>query len=214
LTLYHGSKNGINGLIDLKHSRDNIDFGTGFYLAEKKTQPLQLISSIENRSPKLYTCSLAISNLKMLHIKNWEDWLFAIAYNRDMIPKSAKKLKNKYAELINGYDIVIGKIANDNIFNILDNMFANNLGYTVDCVKQVVPYMTLGDQVVLKTAAAISNLKIVNCEDLLEEKRKKLLADRVNERHALNNIVGEKMRKYRGENIYWNDYILKVENAL
>ena len=47
LTLYHGSKSGIDGAI-APMSRDRCDFGKGFYMGDEKSQPLTLICNYSN----------------------------------------------------------------------------------------------------------------------------------------------------------------------
>ncbi len=47
LTLYHGSKSGIDGTI-APMSRDRCDFGKGFYMGDEKSQPITLIFNCSN----------------------------------------------------------------------------------------------------------------------------------------------------------------------
>ena len=79
ITLYHGSKSGIQGNIAPK-SRDKCDFGRGFYMGTDPRQPLTLICNYPKA--KLYTLSIDLSDLKIIDIEVGLDWALLVAYNR------------------------------------------------------------------------------------------------------------------------------------
>ena len=61
--LFHGSKDGLSE-IDVHGSRDNCDFGKGFYLGETYRQALSFICEKENSSVYSFRCSLDGLKLK------------------------------------------------------------------------------------------------------------------------------------------------------
>lgn len=125
VTLYHGSKTGIHGAIT-PMSRERCDFGKGFYMGTDRTQPLTLICNYPNS--KLYTLSVDLSDLKILNVEVGLDWAFLIAYNRGKM-ESAKhtNIYNHFANLSKGYDRIIGYIANDRMFVVLDRFFRGEI---------------------------------------------------------------------------------------
>lgn len=65
ITLYHGSKNGLNGKIQ-PISRKLCDFGQGFYMGTSMEQPSTLICNYSGSI--LYTLELDDSNLKTVEL--------------------------------------------------------------------------------------------------------------------------------------------------
>ena len=61
LVLYHGSKKGISGEI-APISREECDFGSGFYMGTSTLQPLSLICNEDK--PKFYAVELDLTGLK------------------------------------------------------------------------------------------------------------------------------------------------------
>lgn len=121
ITLYHGSKSGIQEKIAPK-SRKHCDFGKGFYMGTEKSQPLTLICNYP--SAILYTLNVDLSDLKILDLKLDLDWALFVAYNRGkMDTVKGSKLYSKYAKLSKGFDIINGYIANDRMFIVLDRFF-------------------------------------------------------------------------------------------
>lgn len=63
--LYHGSKSGIEGVIEPK-SRKQCDFGRGFYMGTDPGQALTLICDYEKS--KFYIVSVDVNELKLLNV--------------------------------------------------------------------------------------------------------------------------------------------------
>lgn len=121
MILYHGSKSGIKGRI-APISRERCDFGAGFYMGTDPMQPLTLICDYEKA--RFYVVSLSLEGLRQLDILPDLEWAMIVAFNRgkmDII--KGTKLYEKYQQLCENKDIMIGSIANDRIFYVLDNFF-------------------------------------------------------------------------------------------
>lgn len=121
VTLYHGSKSGIRGKI-APISRERCDFGKGFYMGTDRTQPLTLICNYPDA--RIYTLSADLSDLRILDIEVGVDWALLVAYNRgkmDSIKGSA--IYDRFADLSKNCDMIIGYIANDRMFVVLDLFF-------------------------------------------------------------------------------------------
>ena len=121
ITLYHGSKSGIRGDI-APISRERCDFGKGFYMGTDRNQPLTLICNYPKA--KIYTLSLDLSNLKILDIEVGLDWALLVAYNRGKMEYvKNSSIYNRFADLSKDCDMIIGYIANDRMFVVLDRFF-------------------------------------------------------------------------------------------
>lgn len=123
--LYHGSKSGIVGAIEPK-SRKQCDFGKGFYMGTDPNQPLTLICDYEES--KFYIVSICTDALKSLEVNTDIDWAMLVAYNRGKMEKTKDTdLYNKYRDMMTDIDLIIGSIANDRMFYVIDNFFVGNV---------------------------------------------------------------------------------------
>ena len=123
--LYHGSKSGIVGAIEPK-SRKQCDFGKGFYMGTDPNQPLTLICDYEES--KFYIVSICADTLKSLEVNTDIEWAMLVAYNRGKMEKiKDTDLYNKYRDMMTNKDLVIGSIANDRMFYVIDNFFVGNV---------------------------------------------------------------------------------------
>jgi len=123
--LYHGSKSGIAGTIEPK-SRKQCDFGKGFYMGTDPNQPLTLICDYEES--KFYIVSIYADELASLEVNTDIEWAMLVAYNRGKMEKiKDTDLYNKYSDMMTGKDLIIGSIANDRMFYVIDNFFVGNV---------------------------------------------------------------------------------------
>ncbi len=123
--LYHGSKSGIVGKITPK-SRRQCDFGTGFYMGNDPNQPLTLICDYEKA--KFYIVSICMENLKTLEVSVDIKWAMTVAYNRGKMEQiKHTELYNKYRDMMADKDLIVGSIANDRMFYVIDNFFVGNI---------------------------------------------------------------------------------------
>jgi hypothetical protein len=164
--LYHGSRTGIVGPIGPK-SRNECDFGKGFYMGTQASQPLTLIFDSDRDvtdNEVFYTVELDLSGLRILYIPAKIDWALLVAYSRGEMKKYAgSPLYEKYSRMLESYDIAVGKIANDKLFTVLENFFLNRM--TDKGVVQCLSVLPLGDQYVALNEKACRRIKI------LEERR-------------------------------------------
>ena len=123
--LYHGSKSGIVGSVQPK-SRKQCDFGKGFYMGTDPNQPLTLICDYEKS--KFYIVSICADALKSLEVNTNIDWAMLVAYNRGKMEKiKDTDLYNKYRDMMTDKDLIIGSIADDRMFYVIDNFFIGNI---------------------------------------------------------------------------------------
>jgi transcriptional regulator with XRE-family HTH domain len=123
--LYHGSKSGINGSIQ-PISRTQCDFGSGFYMGTEPVQALTLICDFEKS--KFYIVSVDMNELAQLDVPPDIDWAMLVAFHRGKMEKiKDTSFYNKYRSMAENKDLVIGSIANDRMFFVIDNFFVGTI---------------------------------------------------------------------------------------
>lgn len=154
--LYHGSKSGIVGDIAPK-SREMCDFGKGFYMGTEPGQPLTLICDFEKS--KFYIVSIETRELDTSEIKADLDWAMLVAFHRGRMEQiKGTEFYNKYSLIDAGKDLVIGSIANDRMFYVLDNFFMGNI--TDAALVNSLSVLKLGKQYVATTEKACAAVRI------------------------------------------------------
>lgn len=153
--LYHGSKSGIEGDIEPK-SRKQCDFGEGFYMGTEPSQALTLICDYE--SAKFYIVSISVEDLAVLDVSADLEWAMIVAYHRGRTEKiKDTPFYNKYQEITKEKDLVIGSIANDRMFFVIDNFFIGNITDAVRIEKEVpISYL---EKLFMKEAAEENRVK-------------------------------------------------------
>ncbi|MGN0468953.1 MAG: DUF3990 domain-containing protein [Acutalibacteraceae bacterium] len=117
MILYHGSYLEI-AKPDLEHSRPNVDFGCGFYTTPIYDQAVKWCQKFKRRGKDGVVSQYqfdesAKKDLKVLSFDSYsEEWL-------DFI------LSCRSGNDITDYDIVIGGVANDKVFNTVELYFDN-----------------------------------------------------------------------------------------
>ena len=162
LVLYHGSKKGITGDI-APISREECDFGKGFYMGTSTLQPLTLVCNEDK--PKFYAVELDMTGLKVLTVDIGMDWAMLIAYHRkEMESAKGTAIYEKYAHMTDGYDIIIGYIANDRMYTELFRFFNKTLTDTalIHCLSA----LDAGKQYVAVSESACRQIKILREEPL------------------------------------------------
>ena len=205
VTLYHGSKSGIIGDI-APSSREHCDFGKGFYMGTEKAQPLTLICNYPDA--KLYTVKVDLSGLKILDIEVGIDWALLVAYNRgkmDSVKGSA--IYNRIAEMADGCDMLIGFIANDRMFVVLDRFFKGEI--TDEALIHSLSALKLGKQYVALTDKACKQIKILEEKALTDADRETLRIESEDNRSKGIALADEICRQYRREGRFF-DEILKA----
>lgn len=203
LILYHGSKNGIVGDI-APISRDECDFGKGFYMGTSTLQPLTLVCAEEK--PKFYTVELDLSGLKVLNVEIGIDWALLIAYYRkEMESAIGTEIYEKYSNFVNGYDIIIGYIANDRMYTELSRFFNRTLTDTalIHCLSA----LDLGKQYVAITEKACKQTKVLK-EESLSQLELAILRDMSVERRKDGIALADEIEvKYRREGKFFDEIL-------
>jgi len=156
--LFHGSKEEITGELSLSHSRENVDFGAGFYVGDNYEQSLDFICF--NQKGTMYVLNADFSSLKVLKLGVSIEWMLYIALNRGKLEKykDSKKLielKNK----LNSYDVIIAPIADNRMFTTIDDFTRSAI--TSEQAMHALKDLSLGDQIVFKSEESLKKLTIL-----------------------------------------------------
>jgi hypothetical protein len=170
-------------------------------------QPLTLVCN-EDKS-KFYTVELDITGLKVLTVEIGMDWAMLIAYYRkEMESAKGAPIYEKYAHMADGYDVIIGYIANDRMYTELSRFFNKTLTDValINCLSA----LDLGKQYVAISEKACKQIKILK-EEPLSGLELSLLKDMSTERRKEGIALAEEIEiKYRREGKFF-DEILKGE---
>lgn len=204
LELYHGSRDGIDG--DIKPiSRVSTDFSVGFYTEDRPEQALSIIR--DNGTNKLFY-SLYVDlehntngqglDLQVYNFEDIEKWALYIAYNRGRINNAESyTLLMKLINEINKYDIIIGDIADDRMFQAFNEFFDMNM--SIDALAFCLSKAQLGKQYVFKTEKACQIIRYGNIRKYNKDTDDKV-TDILREDIKLvkNTVIAEAKVKYRG----------------
>lgn len=203
LKLFHGSKNGLNGIIK-PISRNLCDFGQGFYMGTERTQPETLICNYENAT--LYDIELDTSSLVIKDIPLTIDWALFVAFNRGRLTyEISPALYKKYSEYKKGVDLFKGYIANDRMFVVLDRFFDGEI--TDTALVESLSALKLGTQYVAITQKACDAISIIHERKLSPDEKKALVMKSEENRKQGVSIANDICRKYRREGKYFDELI-------
>lgn len=165
ITVYHGSEKIVEQPA-FGEGKKNNDFGLGFYCTVNEELAKEwAVSSQRDGFSNRYTLNTEYLNILNLNcpdytILNWiavlvEHRLFSI---KSPVARRAKRyLIDNFSINVNAFDLIIGYRADDSYFDYAES-FLNN-GITVEQLAQAMRLGKLGEQIVIKSKAAFSNLK-------------------------------------------------------
>lgn len=208
LILYHGSKGGISG--DIKPvSRIRCDFGSGFYMGDTFLQPLTLICN--NDDAIFYILNVDLSGLKVLKVDIDLDWALLVAYHRGkMEGYEDSELFKKYQNMTSGYDMVIGYIANDRMFYVLEQFFEGQI--TDQALIQSLSALNLGRQYVALTEKACSQIKVIDKMKLSKQERQHMIEKSSQQRKEGINLANDICKKNRRTGLFFDEILSEEAN--
>lgn len=207
LVLYHGSKAGIKGPI-APVSRGHCDFGKGFYMGTEMIQPLTLICNYPHA--KLYTLQVNLSGLKIYNVEVGLEWALLVAFNRgkmDDIKDSA--IYKKYENMVKNCDMIVGYIANDRMFVVLDRFFNGEI--TDMALIHSLSALKLGKQYAALTQKACRQIQIIEEKVLSKKDRDELRKESEKNRTKGIKVAEEVCIQYRREGRYFDEILKEGE---
>lgn len=201
--LYHGSKSGIDGAI-APLSRKQCDFGKGFYMGTEPAQALTLICDYEKS--KFYIISICADELAHLEVPADIEWAMIVAYHRGRMEKiCGTPFYNKYRDLTAEKDLIIGSIANDRMFYVIDNFFIGNI--TDAALVNSLSALQLGKQYVAVTQKGCDNVRI-ECEVPLSYLERLVIKDVAEENRARGvSLANDICKSYRREGKFFDEIL-------
>jgi hypothetical protein len=152
LILYHGSNQNFDA-VDLSKSKENRDFGRGFYTTTLREQAEDWAKVLFDRykGDGLFVYEVELELVGDLSVKIYEglseEWLLMVQENR------------KLGGIQHKFDVVQGPVANDKTARIIALYIAGIINSN-DAIERL-KYNHLNNQVSLHTATALSHLRIV-----------------------------------------------------
>ena len=201
--LYHGSKSGIEGDIAPK-SRKQCDFGKGFYMGTEPSQALTLICDYE--SAKFYIVSISVDNLAVLDVPADLEWAMIVAYHRGRMEKiKGTPFYSIYQEMAKDKDLIIGSIANDRMFFVIDNFFIGNI--TDAALINSLSALELGKQYVAVTRKGCDAVRIE--KEIPISYLEKLFMKEVSEANRVkgSSLANDICRNYRREGLFFDEIL-------
>ena len=167
--VFHGAKSYLEGPISPLRSKNNNDFGAGFYCGEKYDQAASFVSLYLDSS--VYILQFEEKGLKKVTLGVDREWMLAVAYYRGAI-KTYKNhpIVKRIIDRIEKADYIVAPIADNRMFQIIDQFID---GYINDeqC-KHCLAATNLGYQYVFKTDKAVERLTILERCYLSSSERK------------------------------------------
>ena len=207
--LYHASKSGIEGTIEPK-SRKQCDFGKGFYMGTDPGQTLTLICDYEKS--KFYIVSVSTENLTLIEVPADIDWAMLVAYHRGKMEKiDGTPFYNKYRDMTQDKDLIIGNIANDRMFFVIDNFFVGNVTdmalvnslSALQLGKQYVVISQKGcDAVRIEAEVELSYLERLFIKEIAEENRARGIS-----------LANDICKNYRREGMYFDEILDEAKSG-
>lgn len=154
--LYHGSKRGLERDI-APISRKHCDFGAGFYMGTQPEQALTLICDFPKS--KFYLVSVKTDDIRVTEIPADIEWAMLVAYHRGRMETiKGSTFYQKYRSISQQNDMIIGSIANDKMFQVLDDFFIGNI--TDAALVKSLAALQLGKQYVAITQKGCNAVRI------------------------------------------------------
>ena len=155
MILYHIGK-AIIEKPDIHYGRKNADFAQGFYLSNDLEFSLKWATFDNDSITYLNKYELDLNGLKIKKFTKDKDWFNYIYKNR-----------NNYPDSLNEFDLIIGPISNDILYNTLGITTSGMLD-----LEKSYKLLTLGNsytQYVIKTEKANLNLKFIESKIIKED---------------------------------------------
>lgn len=196
--LFHGSKNGIDELT-IDGSRENCDFGSGFYCSQFYDSALCFVENYDFSS--VYLFSLSANDLSCVTIPPSIDWMIIVCYFRGMLTSySDNSILKRSLDLIKDKDLIIAPIADNRMFQIMREF---GLGEITD--QQAIHALSasrLGNQYVFKTKKALKRLNLLERLYISRSEREKSIKDTLDRKNIIDTKLRLSKREFKNCGVY------------
>ena len=170
-------------------------------------QALTLICDYEKS--KLYLVSLDTVGLASIVVPVNIDWALLVAYHRGKMEKiKGTSFYNRYRDMVADKDLVVGSIADDRMFYVIDNFFIGNvtdmaLVHSLSALQLGRQYVAVSqkgcDAVRVETEVELSYLERLFIRDVAEENRVRGVS-----------LANKICRDYRREGLFFDEILEKA----
>ena len=171
------------------------------------TEPSQALTLIcDYESAKFYIVSISVDDLAVLDVPADLEWAMIVAYHRGRMEKIKETpFYNKYQAITKEKDLVIGSIANDRMFFVIDNFFIGNI--TDAALINSLSALELGKQYVAVTKKACDAVRIE--KEIPISYLEKLFMKEVSEEKRVKgaSLANDICRKYRREGLFFDEIL-------
>lgn len=197
--LFHGTSNEINLPIDLNHSRNNNDFGQGFYLGETFEQAATYVAN--HKTAYVYTFKLTINGLNIIHFTVEQQWMLMIAYFRGWLQRyQSDPLIETLRSKISSADLIIAPIADNRMFDLISEFSRGEI--TDQQCQHTLAATNLGAQYIIKSETALKALSLLKVSYVSSPEKERYKKIRLS-LHELNMDKVKLARiEYRGKGKY------------
>ena len=151
--LFHGSKYGLSE-VTVSGSRDNCDFGKGFYLGQTYNQALSFVCEYDNAS--VYSFKYSFDGLKIVEFDCSLEWMLAIcAYRGSIKEYTESSMVQGIVNRIEYADVVIAPIADNKMFYVMSQFAEGEIN--ADVAIHSLSASSLGLQFIVKTERALKS---------------------------------------------------------
>lgn len=208
LVLFHGSKNGLS-LIKFDGSRENCDFGKGFYLGESYEQGLSFVC--ENKKSSVYSFLCDLSDLKVLKFDCNLEWMLAICYYRGTLNEySSSNIVQNIIAKINEADVIIAPIADNKMFYVMSLFAAGDIN--VNVAIHSLSASKLGKQFVFKTEKSLTKLIPIEKYYLCQKEKSDCYQRMIQRSNEIETKLKYSKREFK-DGLYIEE-LLKCENLI
>lgn len=165
ITIFHGSEKIVEQPV-FGEGKKNNDFGLGFYCtASEELAKEWAVSSLRDGFVNRYTLDTKYLNVLNLNSPDYTilNWIAVLVQHRlfsiktPVARRARSYLIDNFSVNVNAFDLITGYRADDSYFDYAET-FINN-GISVDQLARAMRLGKLGEQIVIKSKFAFSNLK-------------------------------------------------------
>ena len=171
------------------------------------TEPSQALTLIcDYEKSKFYIVSVDTDALAHVEVPADIDWAMLVAYHRGRMEKiKGTAFYNKYCDMTANKDLIIGNIANDRMFFVIDNFFVGNVTdaalvnslSALQLGKQYVAVSQKGcDAVRIETEVSLSYLERLFMKGVAEENRARGIS-----------LANDICKNYRREGMFFDEIL-------
>jgi len=204
ILLFHGSKTGIEGEIDLSHNKRINDFGNGFYCGENLEQSAMFVATYTGSS--LYMLKFNPQGLKKRVFHVDQHWMLMVAYFRGNLKEYEESaVIKKLIKSTEGCDYIVAPIADNRMFEIIDS-FINGEITDIQC-QHCLSATNLGNQYVFISQKAIDQITLLEKCYLSDTEKEFYLTSRQENFKMNMDKVKLARKQYRNQGAYIEDIL-------